>query len=49
MLMDQCSSEIDTDRRYLVIEFLLLDGDWWINCMVGLGAVVDSYNCHYIS
>jgi len=49
MLMDQCSSEIDTDRRYLVIEFLLPDGDWWINCMVGLGAGVDSYNCHYIS
>ena len=44
MLIDQCSSEIDTNRRDLVIQFLLLDGDWWINCMVGLGGVVYSYN-----
>jgi len=27
MLIDQCSSEIDTNRRYLVQKFLLLDGD----------------------
>jgi len=49
MLVDQCSSEIDTNRRYLVIKFLLLDGDWWIYGMVGLGAVVDSYEYHHIS